>query len=341
MADAGLILDFAVNGVVLGSIIALAAIGLTLIYGILDLSNFAHGDYLTLGAYGALLWNVTAPGGAPWAGIAVGLVLLAVALRGRHDEERVVTWGIAAMGAATLGLGVQALVTTPMFLLPVLLAAATVPAFALGVERVVWRPLRRRKATTLTIIIVAIGIALALRNLLALAFSTDLQAYARPPAPPFLLGSIRVTQVQAISVVTAAVLITGVHLLLAHTRVGKMLRAVADDRELAAASGIDTEAMVRVVWMLAGALAGVAGVLLAMNVNVNPNVGWNLILPIFAAVILGGIGSPYGAMAGALVIAIAMEVSVVWWPDYRMATGFVILIGTLLVRPQGILGDKA
>lgn len=351
MVDFETLVTYTLNGVVLGSIIALAAIGLTLVYGILNLSNFAHGDFLTLGAYGTFFFNVfiSADEALTWA-FAVGLVLLGapfVDLVWPRRLDRMERGVLMAMGALTLLVALAQLAgpdapiptaLTQQFTLAALLGILLVPAVAVALDFAVWRPLRRKRATVLTLIIVSIGIALALRHLLAYKFGTALHNYDRPVQPPYFFGNYTVTEAQALALVTSAILILGVHLLLRYTRVGKALRALSDNVDLARVTGIDVDRMILYVWIIGGALAGIAGILLAMIVNVNTNLGWNLILPTFAAVILGGIGSPYGALAGAMVIAIAMQVSVAWIPEYSFAVGFVILILVLLFRPQGIFG---
>ncbi len=347
MALAQTLLGYAVNGIVFGSILALAAIGLTLVYGILRLSNFAHGDLLTLGAYTAFLFGTLQPGwGQPAALLLAAAFIALVLVDGRRPlgllptERRLLVAAGAILAAASVGQGWLP-VLGGGFALAILLAVATVPLFNLGLDRIVWRPLRRKKATVVTLIITSIGVALALRNLLAMYFGTDLQTYARPFRPSYVIGgSIIITQTQVATVATAGVLILGVHLLLKYTQVGKSLRAVSDDLELARVAGIDVDRMIAYVWILGGGLTGIGGVLLALNRNVHPELGWQTILPIFAAVVLGGIGSAYGAMLGALIIAVAMELSVAWIPDYRLAVGFAILILVMFIRPQGIMGVK-
>ncbi len=347
MALVGDLVGYAVNGVVFGSILALAAIGLTLVYGILRLSNFAHGDLLTLGAYSAFLFGVLNPSWGP----AMALVLAAAAAilivvdRRRSlgllpTERRILAAVGAVLALAAVGQGVMPLLGTS-FGLAILLAMTAVPLFNLGLDRIVWRPLRRKKATVVTLIITSIGIALALRNALAMYFGPDLLTYELPFRPSYVIGgSIIITQIQILTIVTAALLILGVHVLLKYTQVGKSLRAVSDDPELARVAGIDVDRMIAYVWIIGGALTAVGGILLALNRNIHPELGWQAILPIFAAVVLGGIGSAYGAMLGALVIAVAMEVSVAWIPDYRLAVGFGILILVMLFKPEGIMGVK-
>ncbi len=342
------LIGFALNGVVFGGIIALAAIGLTLVYGILKLSNFAHGDLLTLGAYLVFAFNSFYDLGAASRAAQVTAVVLLAWLaydrwRPRHLRRNEMM-GVAGIAGVLLLLsfmpGVAEARLGTRFVLGGVLSLVWTAAFLAGLDRVLWRPLRTQGAGVVTMIITSIGLALLIRNTLGLVFGTSIHSYDRPIQPPMELFGFRITTVQIWTLVVAALVIVGIHLLLKHTRFGKALRAVSDDPSLARISGIDVDRMVVYVWLLSGALAALAGILLALNININTNLGWQLILPIFAAVILGGVGSIYGALLGAMTISIAMEVSVAWLPDsgYRFAVGFAILIVTMLVRPQGILG---
>jgi neutral amino acid transport system permease protein len=282
------------NGLVTGSILAMAAVGVSLVYGILRIVNFAHGDYLTFGAYIALLVNVG------WQGHIV----------------------LAALGAV---------IVTALF--------ATVLEFAL------WRPLRRKRAGLFSLFIAAIGLALVLRHAIFLVAEATPRRYDVDVFQVYEVGPIRLSQSQAISVGIALSAIVLVGLMLARTGLGKSMRALADDRSLAAVTGIDVDRTVVVTWALAGGLAGVAGLLQALILNAfNPNFGSMLLLPVFAAVVLGGIGSAYGALVGGLVLGLVMEVST--WnalaggapPVYKPVVAFAVLIVVLLVRPQGVFG---
>ncbi|MHB8584652.1 MAG: branched-chain amino acid ABC transporter permease [Thermoplasmatota archaeon] len=343
---------YAVNGVVIGGIIALAAIGLTLVYGILNLSNFAHGDYLTLGAYVGLYFNVLllASDAVAYAH-AGGELLVAWALldvlffQALSTSER---WVIGGSGGVLAGYAtlVQFPRSVPGYLsssivLAALIAIVGVAIAAVLLDLLLWRPLRRRRANLLTLVIASIGLSLALRSLLQIQFGVDNYYYNLPLTPATFYFGVPITNVQLWTFGVATVLVVGVYAFLRWSKTGKGFRALADNRELARASGIDVDRMVLKVWALAGALAGIAGVLLALNINVNPDLGWDLLLAIFAAVILGGIGSATGAMLGAIVLGVAMEVSVYWVPQYRAAVGFAILILALLLRPQGLLGVKS
>jgi neutral amino acid transport system permease protein len=277
-----------VNGLSTGSIYALGAVGLTLVYGILKLVNFAHGDFLTFGAYMAYLVNVT------W-----GLPLVA---------------GIAfaMLGTALLGL------TT---------------------EFVLWRPLRARRAGLLQLLLVSIGLAFVIRSGIQFAFNTDVRVLDidRTNTVSFLGLELGVTEL--VVIIVGFVVLVGTGLMLRFTLLGKRMRALSDDLELAETSGIDTEKVIRMTWIFAGALAGLAGVLDGAITSLNPNFGFQLLLPIFAAVVLGGIGDAFGALAAGIILGIVTEWSTLYVDSrWKLSFGFVALLIGLIVRPQGIFG---
>lgn len=287
-------LQLAANGLVIGSIIAIAALGVSLIYGILRLVNFAYGDVMTFGAFMAVLVNI------------------------RLDQSMIVATAVAM--AATVVLSV-------------------------GLEGALWRPLRARRAGFMSMFLASIGLALVLRQLIFLVAGPQSRAYDVDPYKVYVLGSVRLSGSQGVAIVVAAVAIVLVGLLLGGTSVGRTMRAVADDRALAAVAGVNTRRVVVLTWILAGLVAGLAGVLAALvQTSFDPNFGFALLLPIFAAVILGGIGSAYGALLGGVVLGLATELST--WPGfhggvnpvYKPVVAFVVLIAVLLVRPQGLLG---
>ncbi|MBD2096331.1 branched-chain amino acid ABC transporter permease [Trichocoleus sp. FACHB-591] len=274
-----------VNGIAVGSIIALAAVGLTLTYGILRLANFAHGDFLTLGAYLTLLAN---------------------------------------------GFGIN------IWLAVVLGVVGTILAVLLT-EKLLWSPMRDRRASSTTLIIISIGLALFLRNGIILFWGGGNQNYDLPVASAVSLFGIRIAYYRLIVVGLAILVILGLHYLLQNTKIGKAMRAVADDIDLARVSGINVDQVVIWTWVIAGSLTALGGGMYGLITAVRPNMGWFLILPMFAAVILGGIGNPYGAIAGALIIGVAQEVSTYWLPtEYKLGVALLIMVLVLLVRPQGL-----
>jgi branched-subunit amino acid ABC-type transport system permease component len=197
----------------------------------------------------------------------------------------------------------------------------------------------------MSLFLASIGLALVLRQLLLLVAGPQAKAYRVDPYKVYVLFGARISQAQLIAIVTAAVAIACVGAFLARTTTGRVLRALADDRTLAAVAGIDVGRAIRVTWVVSGALSGLAGVLLGLvEYSFDPNFGFQLLLPIFAAVVLGGIGSAYGALAGGLVLGLAQELST--WsgfaggvdPVYKPVVAFTLLALALLVRPQGLFG---
>ncbi len=273
-----------VNGIALGSIIALAAVGLTLTYGILKLSNFAHGDFMTLGAY--LTWVTNQLGVNVWLSMVVGMV-------------------------------------------------GTVGAMLLS-EKLLWQPMRRQRASATTVIIISIGLSLFLRNGIIFLWGSNNQSYNLPVAEAIDMFGLRVKYSSIIILVVSVVAIAALHFLLQNTKIGKAMRAVADDPDLAKVTGINVEQVVLWTWIITGVLTALAGSLYGLTA-VRPNMGWFLILPMFAAVILGGIGNPYGAIAGAFVIGIAQEVAVpIVGSEYKLAIALLAMVLTLLFKPKGL-----
>lgn len=355
MTDFSILPQLLVNGLVIGSILALAGIGLSLVYGILNLANFAHGDFVTLGAFLAYLFAVLLSGQIAGWGLAVGAGLLVLPfvdmlwLHRLQKGERILLVGLggalAAVGAVLAlagrgGAGTTDLVLAQAALLSVVFAAVVF----LGFERVVWRPLRRKRATILSLVIVSIGVSLVVRNLLQIAFGTGNRSFDRPTAISPNVFGVQISAAQQFTLVAAVLMILGTHLFLSRTRTGKAMRAMADNLELARVSGVDVDREVVHVWLLAAMLTAPAGVLLALVANnvMNINMGIALVLPLFAAVILGGIGSPYGAMVGGFTLGVAMKTASLWiGTRYEVAAALIVLIVMLLIRPQGLFGGKA
>jgi neutral amino acid transport system permease protein len=276
------------NGLSLGSIYALGAVGLTLVYGILKLVNFAHGDFLTFGAYMAYLVNVT------W-----GLPLVVGVL-----------WAMVA--TALLGL---------------------------FFERVLWGPMRAKRAGFLQLILMSIGLAFLLRAVVQWFWSTDIRILDVNTTSTVDFLGLRIGQTQFIVVIVGIVVLVGIGLMLRLTLLGKRMRALSDDLELAETAGIDTRRVITYTWIFAGALAGLAGVLAAATTDLYPELGFELLLPIFAAVILGGIGDAFGALAAGMVIGVMTEWStLIIDARWKTAVGFLVLILVLIIRPQGIFG---
>jgi len=278
-------LQLVINGIAIGSILALAAIGLTLTYGILKLSNFAHGDFMTLGAY--LTWLTNTAGLNIWLSMLVGAVGTIVGM--------------------------------------------------LIAEYLLWKPMRDRRASDTTLIIISIGLALFIRNGILLIYGGSNQQYQLPVVRALEFGDLRVAYYRLVVVGLAIAAIITLHLILQNTKIGKAMRAVADNIDLARVSGINVERVVLWTWVITGTLTAFAGGMYGLIAVVRPNMGWFLILPMFASVILGGIGNVYGAIAGAFIIGIAQELSVpLLGSEYKLGVALAIMVVILLVRPQGL-----
>jgi neutral amino acid transport system permease protein len=226
-------------------------------------------------------------------------------------------------------------------LIPATAIAIVVGAAAgIAMERGMWRPMRRRGIGLISMLVVSIGLSLLLRNLLQLFFGGSTNPFRDYAIQTTLrLGPIRITPRDLTVIVLSMLVLVLIGLMLTRTRIGKAMRAVSDNRDLAESSGIDVDRVVVFVWGLAGGLAALGGVLQSTAQGVNVNFGFQLLLLMFAGIILGGIGTAYGAVVGSLVVGIVIEVSTLVLPaDIKNASGLLVLILVLLVRPQGILG---
>ncbi|WP_058993976.1 branched-chain amino acid ABC transporter permease [Haloarcula sp. CBA1127] len=300
------ILQYLANGLVFSSIIILGSIGLSLVYSIADFANFAHGDTMTLGAYGAF--------------VAFGV--------------------FGGLGGTVLGLPIG-------FFLSLAVGMALAAVVAVLTHILVYKPL---DTDSIGLLITSIGVAFVYRAVLQATFGTDFLQYdiSRSGPIPVLLDTldVAVTQRDVAIIVSAAVLVIGLHLLLQRTTLGRKMRATADNPDLARVSGIRTDRVILVMWVVGSALAAAGGVFLALYSQLDPRIGFNILLVVFAAVILGGIGSVYGAMLGGLLIGMLHELTPllgdVGLPvsnAYAPAVAFVIMVAVLLVRPRGIAGD--
>lgn len=285
MAD---ILQLLIFGIVLGGIIALGAVGVSLLFGILRFAHFAHGDLMTVGAY------------------------LAFAL-------------VAGLG-------------WPLFAAAPVAVVLTV-AVAVAIDQVLYRRLRRTAPVIL--LFSSFGVALMLRALIELVWGPDTVVYDTAIQLPWLVAGLRIKPDHVTIVAGAIVLVTALHLFLQRTRTGKAMRAMADDPDLARVTGINTEQVVIWTWVIGSGLAAAAGIFLALDTRLVPLLGWNVLLPVFAAAILGGIGQPYGAIFGGLVIGIATEMSTLAIaPVYKPAVAFAIIVIMLIWRPTGLLRGR-
>ena len=314
------------NGLMRGLVIGLAGVGLSMTYSILNFANFSHGDYITLGAFTG--WGVTY--------LLAGL--------GEADWTNLILVG-AGGGVFGAQLGISITGTTLAVILGLVVAAVATAAAALAVDRAIYKSMR--DAGGIPLLITSVGVAFALRYVIALVFGESVRGTTSPDIPSFALpaidGTVGINAHDLVVLVTGVALMLGVHLLLQRTKLGKAMRAMADNEDLARITGIPTERVVTWTWVLGGGLTGVAGYLLVLwRETLHFRIGWVLLLLVFAAVILGGIGSIYGAIFGGVIIGLTLSLSQIWIPtDFARASAFVIMIVILLVRPQGLFAGRA
>lgn len=287
---------YLIPGIVLGSIYALGAIGITLTFGILRFANFAHGEFMTLGAYFAFTL---------------------VVLTGWH----------------------------PLTVLPLVMVLTVV--VVLGVDRVFYKPFRA--APAIMLVMASFGLMLMVRSVIQFIWGVQLKGLQPGIQKPLILfDALRISPKHMIIIAAAFLLVGIVHYLLKYTKIGKGMRAMSDSPELARLTGINTEHVIIMTWIVGGALAAAAGFLLAYDTHIETMMGFKLLLPVFAASILGGVGKPYGAVAGGLVIGIAEELSSYPWigddplinPGYKAGVAFAIMVAMLIWRPTGLFKGK-
>ena len=288
------IVDLAASGLRLGLIVAVAAVGLSLVFGTTGLINFAQGELVTFGALVAFYLNSS-------------------------DSGLGITLGAAAV-----------------------LALVVAGFFGGGLELALWRPLRRRRTGNVALLVVSIGLALVLRSVFQIIFGARPEPYEEYAVQErWDLGPLDILPKNALAIGVCALVLVVVALLLLRTRLGTAVRAVTDNAELAEASGVDVQRVILVSWIACGVLAAVAGIMLGLTVSVEFDMGFDILLAMFAVMIVGGIGSPFGPMLGGVVLGLAAEVSTYWIPtDFKSAIYLAVLIVVLLVRPQGILGAR-
>jgi branched-subunit amino acid ABC-type transport system permease component len=273
-------------GLVTASILALSAVALSLQYSVTNVPNFAHGDLMTVGAYGAFVAQSVA-----------------------HN-----------------------------LLVEIVVASLCGGVVAFAMNALLMQPFIRKGSKNLILFILTIATSIVIQSSLLFIFGGSNVAYQVNAGQPQQVGPFLLTrQDQAIIGAAVAVMIV-VHLILRYTKFGKAQRAIADSRELARVTGINAALVVQLTWLMAGLIAGLAGFILAANISsFSPTLGFSFLVVTFAAAVVGGIGKPYGAMAGALLVGLAMEVSALYIPpDYKTAVAFGLLILTLLIRPAGL-----
>jgi neutral amino acid transport system permease protein len=279
------------DGLNLGLIIALAALGLSLVFGTTGLTNFAHGEIITLGA---LLTYV--------ANNLMGIPL------------------IAAAGLAVAACGV----------------------FGYLQDSWIWGRLRRRGTGLIAMMIVSIGLAILLRYTYLYFFGGRTHSYAEYGSQAgWQFWSISAPPKALLGIAVAIVVLVAIGLALLYTKLGKATRAVADNPALAESTGIDVDRVIRVVWTVGAAIAGLGGIMFALSFNVQYYMGFAILLLVFAGTILGGLGTAFGALVGSLVVGLFIQLSTLWVPaEVKNAGALLVLILVLLFRPQGILGRR-
>ncbi|HEX7787614.1 MAG TPA: branched-chain amino acid ABC transporter permease [Methylomirabilota bacterium] len=280
------LIHLTVTGLLIASLLALGAVGLSLTFGVARFANVAHPDFMMLGAYTTFAFN---------AGLGLGF------------------WPSAGLGiAAALAVGVP-------------------------VARIAYDKLP--VTGTVQLLIISIGVSFVLRHAVLFTFGSGLLQFAVELQRPYVWGPVRLTPYQILTLVVAGLLVLGVHLLLSRTRLGRILRAMADNPVLCEIAGADVGRARLAMWTIAVGLAATGGVLFGLNLVIQPNMGWDLVIPIFAAAILGGIGNPYGAMAGAVVIGVGQEWATMVIPSmYKEAVAFSAMALCLMFRPRGLWG---
>lgn len=297
-----------VDGVLVGSILSLGAIGLTMAMHMLRFANFSHAELLSIGAYSALvfdgLFEVFYP---PLAG-AIGPLSL--------------TW---ALSLATI------------------LSMAITGASAVLIDRLVFRRVRA-KGGELSMVFASFGVAMIIRNVLGLVFGLGSQLYSKDIVFALVISRdpmLLVKPDQVFSLIAALVIMAILHLILSRTTFGYALRAVAENPSLAQVSGINLKRMITLVWIIGGGLAAAAGVFYGLSNQINPVLGRDLVLPIFAATIVGGVGSIYGAVLGGFLVGIASNLALVILPSgYSPSVPFLIILVVLMIRPTGLFGEE-
>ena len=338
-------------GLLFGLVIAVSAIGLSLIFGTTQIINFSHGDMVTFGAMMALLFSTGAAGmGNSLLAIFAGLgaaILLGAFMEGRLGRTLLIVlqW-TSVFGGIALATLLGVLGDDVGWRVPLWAAAAiaVVMGAVLGgsMERYLWRPLRKRNVALIQMFIVSIGVALVLRHVLLVLFGASRTRYAGYQVQELVhIGPVSMPPRDLVIIGVAIVVLVLVACLLQFTRIGKAMRAVSDNRDLAESSGIDVDRVTMYVWLLGGGLASLGGVLFGLNQVVDYEMGFRLLLLMFAAVILGGLGTAYGAMVGGIAVGLVAMLSTLWFPAQLMnAWALALMILMLLVRPQGLLGSR-
>ena len=299
-------LQVLLDGLIAGAMIGLGAIGVTLTYSILRFANFAHGEFIAWGAYFALAVSGFLGASAPFLS--------------------------APIAPFSFGWSLP---------LAALAAIALTAALALLVDALLFGALRARGGAIIILVMASFGAALTMRNLLEFIFTSRPAYYVEGLQIALKFGGVRATPDALLCLAVAAIVAAAAHLLVAHTAIGRAMRAVSENPRLAGVAGVDIRKIIRRVWILGAGLAAIAGIMAGLLVQIRPTMGLDLLLPLFAAAILGGIGSAPGALLGGLIVGVAESVTVsVLGAQWRAAVAFVILVAILLLRPRGLFGKS-
>ena len=300
--------QFLMDGLIAGAMIGLGAIGVTLTYSILRFANFGHGELLSWGAYLALA-------------VSGGLGLLS-------------TGFTRPIGPFSFGWSLP---------LAAIFAILLTGLLALAVDAVLFGRLRARGSAVIILVMASFGASLALRSLLEFVFTSKPAYFTKALQIAMPVGTgLRATPDQLLSLGVALLAVLAVHILMTRTDVGRSMRAVSENPALAGIAGVDVRRVIRVVWMLGAGLACLAGIMTGLLVQIRPYLGHDLLLPLFAAAILGGIGSVPGAMLAGLIVGLSEAAAVqLVGAEWRAAVSFVILVSVLLFRPRGLFGRPA
>lgn len=297
-----------VDGILVGSILSLGAIGLTMAMHMLRFANFSHAELLSIGAYSALVFDGLFKGLYPAMATAVGPLSL--------------TWALS---------------------LAMILSMALTGASAVLIDRLVFRRVRS-KGGELSMVFASFGVAMIIRNALGLSFGLNTKLYSQDIVFATVLSRdplLLIKPDQVFSLIAALVIMAILHLVLSRTTFGYALRAVAENPALSQVSGINLNQMIMLIWIIGGGLAAAAGVFYGLNNQINPVLGRDLVLPIFAATIVGGIGSIYGAVLGGFLVGIASNMALVVLPSgYSPSVPFLIILIVLMIRPSGLFGEE-
>ena len=295
-------LSLTVWGIMLGGIIALGGIGLTLCYGVLKFPNFAHGEFLTLGAY-----------------ITYGVILVM--------PQTNPIWRFSFGWELLLGM---------------LLAIVVTAAVAVLLDKLLYRRLRFHGSPMVLLAMASLGMEFFLRGIVYIIWGSDFHFYySGRPSPALRIMGLRVQADQLFVFALALILVVLLYWMLTRTRIGKAMRATADNPDLAQVRGINTERVIAWTWAIGAGLAAVGGVMYGLASQMRPDMGFLLLLPLFAAVIMGGIGSAWGALVGAIIIGIAMQLTSAFLnPAYGPAVAFALMVLVLLMRPQGLFAQQ-